>query len=118
MHSKECNSQPDVSKYNKLINSQETNKNCNETAIAVVLDTIEANSGRIEEFSSIIWDQNEVIIESEDLTKESGETLQLTVEQISGTHQYHLVNVPRAGNMVNYSVESVEEGAFTAQLLQ
>jgi len=116
LHLKECNSHSDVSRGNIPVNngdlSQESNKNCNETAIEVVLDTIEANSGRIEEFSSIIWNQNEVIIESEDLPKESGETLQLAVEQISGTHQYHLVNVP-----VNYNVESVEGGAFTAQLL-
>jgi len=119
LHSKECNNQSEdhEDQRKSAIRNHEPMKDGSETAITVVLDRIEGNSGRTEEFSNIIWDQNEVIVESEELANETGETLQLAVEQISGTNQYQLVNVPGIGNLVNYNVESEEGETFNAQLL-
>ena len=125
LHSKECTDQPVATVDHKISTLQNMSNNLGnesidgiETAtIAVVMNRIEADSGSIEEFSNIVWDQNEVIVESEDLANEAGESLQLAVEQISGTNQYQLVNVPGMGNLVNYNVESEEGESFSAQLL-
>eukprot|EP00092_Neocalanus_flemingeri_P029795 GFUD01032349.1.p1 GENE.GFUD01032349.1~~GFUD01032349.1.p1 ORF type:complete len:823 (+),score=166.44 GFUD01032349.1:67-2535(+) len=125
LHSIECPNQQIPRKDGQKQELQKPNERTkrdpnsgSDTAIAVVLNRIETSSDSIEEFTNIAWDQNEVIVESEDLTSgEAGESLQLAVEQISGTNQYQLVNVPGIGNLVNYSVESEEGESFSAQLL-
>jgi len=106
----DCKKEPE-NNLNEIISEDPTKGS--ETEIAVVLNRIEASSASIEEFTNIVWDQNEVIVESEDLTiGEAGESLQLAVEKISGTNQYQLVNVPGMGNLVNYNVESEDGDSF------
>jgi len=119
LHSEKCLNQPirplSIEKFNNKEHDQSNEPDDGGTEIAVVLNKIERTSVSIEEFNNIVWDQNEVIVESEDL--KNGESLQMAVEQISGSNQYQLVNVPGMGNLVNYNVESEEVDSYSAQLL-